>query len=76
MLITNNGSIATPNAQYELRSIDGLGVNEVASAVGPVKTVYPLPGGANSLTFQSSVANPTGGDGTLTLSILYRKVTI
>ncbi len=76
MLITNNGSTATPNLQYELRSIDGLAVNEVASAVGPVKTVFPLPGGSNSLTFQSAVADPTGGDGTLTLSILYRKVII
>ena len=76
MLITNNGSTAVVNQQYELRSIDGLAVNQVASAVGPVKTLFPLPGGSNSLTFQSSVANPTGGDGTLKLSILYRKVTI
>jgi len=76
ILITNNGSTAAPNAQYQLRTIDGAAVNEVGSSVGPVKTLYPLPGGANSLTFQSTIANPTGGDGTLKLSILYRKVTI
>ena len=76
MLITNNGSTAVQHLQYELKSIDGVAVNTVSSSVGPVKTTYPLPGGANSLTFQTNVANPTGGDGTLTLSILYRKVTI
>ena len=76
MLITNNGSAAPQNTQYALIDIGGLAVNEAATSVGPVKSKYPLPGGANSLTFQSDVADPTGGDGTLKLSILYRKVTI
>ncbi len=76
MIISNNGSAAVSNVQYDLTSINGVAANLANTLVGPVKTTYPLPGGANSLTFQSTVANPTGGDGTLKLSILYRKVTI
>lgn len=75
MLITNNGSAAVQNVQYELTDISGVAVNQIATAIG-TKSKYPLPGGANSLTFQSAIADPTGGDGTLTLSILYRKVII
>jgi len=76
MLITNNGLASPQTTQYALADINGVAVNQTNTAVGPVKSKYPLPGGANSLTFQSGIADPTGGDGTLKLSILYRKVTI
>ena len=76
MIISNNGSTNVNNLQYELQDIGSVIANQVTSLVGPVKTLFPFPNGSNTLTFQSTVANPTGGDGTLKLSILYRKVTI
>jgi len=68
-------SSAASNEEFLFESINGVGANAAYLPTNNNKFQYFNSAGGNNLLFSSPVSNPTLGDGTIKLSILYRIIT-